>query len=294
MIEMIVVIVITGILGGIVAVFIKAPIQGYLDSSRRAEMTDIADIALRRIGRDLRLALPNSLNLSTTTCPSGTGSCEFLEFIPTTGGGRYRNSASASAVTGEIVDPLDFGVVDTSFEVLATSSAMPTVSAGDQIVVYSMGIASAVAYSGNTLASDIRRTVTSVAGNIISLSSTAPLPFSSCITDPASGNVVGGCRFHVVQTPVSYVCDKTAGKLTRYWGYPIQATQPFTLASLQAVNAGAVLATNVSVCHFDYQTSVAQSFGLLTLRLTISELNTNTGQQENVSLYSATHVSNVP
>ena len=63
LVEMIVVIVITGIIAGVVAIFLRAPVQGYVDSARRAEMTDIADTALRRIGRDLRTAVPNSVRV---------------------------------------------------------------------------------------------------------------------------------------------------------------------------------------------------------------------------------------
>ena len=63
LVEMIIVIVITGIIGGMVAMFIRMPVQGYVDSARRAEMTDIADTALRRIGRDLRTAVPNSVRV---------------------------------------------------------------------------------------------------------------------------------------------------------------------------------------------------------------------------------------
>src|ERR1039457_5271215 len=89
LVEMIMVIVITGIIGGMVAVFLKAPIQQYMDVARRADMTDIADTALRRIGRDLRLALPNSVRVTTGACPvttanpGGAGTCSFLEFLPT-------------------------------------------------------------------------------------------------------------------------------------------------------------------------------------------------------------------
>jgi MSHA biogenesis protein MshO len=79
LIEAIMVIVITGILAGVVAVFITRPVQGYVDSVRRAELTDVADVALRRIGRDVRLALPNSLRVSGNSC---------IEFIMTKGGGR--------------------------------------------------------------------------------------------------------------------------------------------------------------------------------------------------------------
>ncbi|MDP1682827.1 MAG: prepilin-type N-terminal cleavage/methylation domain-containing protein, partial [Burkholderiales bacterium] len=53
LIEMVVVIVLTSILASVVAMFIRLPVQGYVDTARRAEMTDIADTALRRMGRDL-------------------------------------------------------------------------------------------------------------------------------------------------------------------------------------------------------------------------------------------------
>src|SRR5487761_2390867 len=88
LVEMIVVIVITGIIGGMVAIFIRAPVQGYVDSARRAEMTDIADTALRRLGRDLRTAVPNSVRVPV---PAGS---TYVEFMPTKDGGRYRVSAT--------------------------------------------------------------------------------------------------------------------------------------------------------------------------------------------------------
>ncbi|MFA6270798.1 MAG: type II secretion system protein, partial [Candidatus Paceibacterota bacterium] len=65
LVEAVVAIVITGILAGIVAVFIASPVQGYVDSVRRAELTDAADVALRRMMRDIRLALPNSLRVTS-------------------------------------------------------------------------------------------------------------------------------------------------------------------------------------------------------------------------------------
>lgn len=274
LVEMIVVIVITAIIGTVVAVFLRAPVQGYVDTARRAEMTDIADTALRRVSRDLRLALPNSVRV-TGAC-GGNTTC-FVEFIPTTGGGRYRDSTDALG-GGNI---LDFSIADTSFAVLG---AMPPVAAGDQIVVYNLGIAGADAYAGNN-----RRAVTGVAGNVISITSAAPLPFDSCQYD-AAGFVAGGCRFQVVQTPVTYACAPAAGgvggTLTRWQGYAIQAGQP---TALPAGGTASLLATNVSACAFSYDAFVvAQRSGLVTMHLTITE------QGESATLYNATHVSNVP
>src|SRR6185503_18991127 len=64
LIEMIMVIMITGILAAVSVVFLRGPVEGYVDVARRAELTDIADTALRRITRDLRTALPNSIRVT--------------------------------------------------------------------------------------------------------------------------------------------------------------------------------------------------------------------------------------
>ena len=275
LVEMIVVIVITGIIGGAVVIFLRSPVQGYVDSARRAEMTDIADTALRRVERDLRLALPNSVRV-TGTC---SAAC-YIEFIPTTGGGRYRDSTDNSG-GGNIFDfnPLD--PPTTQFDVLGN---MPPVAVGDQIVVYNLGIPGANAYSGNTAKTDNRRAVRGVAGKTISITSANQFPLSSCVYD-ASGFVVGGCRFQVVQTAVTYACDPVAGTLTRWQGYAILPTQPTALPS---GGASSIMATNVNSCNFTYAPGISQRSGLVTMHLTISE------QNENVILYGATHVNNVP
>ena len=70
LIEAIMVIVITGILAGMVAVFIRAPIDAYVDSARRADLTDVADTAVRRVARDIGAALPNGLRT-----PTGDNQC---------------------------------------------------------------------------------------------------------------------------------------------------------------------------------------------------------------------------
>jgi hypothetical protein len=79
--------------------------------------------------------------------------------------------------------------------------------------------------------------------------------------------------------------------LTRYWDYNILAGQPTTAAQLSAgvTAASAMLANHVSTCNFSYDLFVvAQRSGLVTMNLGITENN------ETVTLYSATHVSNVP
>ncbi len=272
LVEMIVVIVITGILGGIVAVFLKAPIQQYFDVARRADMADIADTALRRIGRDVRLSLPNSMRVSGSVSGTGSGSCNgseicYLEFLPTSGGGRYRSGSGGNA--------LNFSAADSSFDVLGGMPAGFVFAAGDRVAVYNLGIGGADAYaSDNTAAINVGGS----SSTNIQLSVAQLFPFES-----------PGARFDIINSPVSYVCNPAAGNLTRVSGYAIAATQP-----TGALPAGTLIARNVSACSFSYDASVvAQRSGLVTMSLSITELNPSAGN-ETITLYSATHVNNLP
>ena len=296
LVEMIVVMVITGIIGGMVAMFIRAPVEGYVDSARRAEMTDVADTAVRRISRDLRLALPNSVRVT----PGGL----FLEFIPTTSGGRYRSVAAGGAGACAAVpgnsegDALSFAFADTCFETIGPLPA-PLPAIGDQVVVYNLGIPGADAYAGNALAAHNRRTITAVGANSISIAPAIPFPLDACQLNVLTGGAIA-CRFQVVNTPVTYVCAPAAGgvggTLTRYWGYAITAGQPATVAALLALPGvnQALIANNVGLlagggCNFTYNPNVvAQRMGIVTMALSLTQAG------ESVSLFSATHVSNVP
>lgn len=232
LIEAIIVIVLTGILAAAVAVFLRAPVQAYLDVARRAELTDIADTALRRIGRDLHQALPNSIRV--------TAGNTAIEFIPVKTAGRYREALTNTG-TG---DPLDFSnPSDSSFDVIG-----PTVDIedGDFIVVYNLGITGDDAYAGSN------RRMESAFGTGLSVVNFlgGQFPFSS----PAR-------RFHVVDTPASYIC--AGGVLTRYWNYNFGVTPP-------AGNSG-VLASNVSGCRFTYEAGVTAQNGIVTLELAITK-----------------------
>lgn len=251
MIEAVMVIAITGIIASMVAVFIATPVKGYFDSARRAELTDTADTAIRRISRDVHLALPNSVRLVTP---------QVMEFLQTSTGGRY-------SVDG--ADPLDFAnPTDTTFNVLGPAV---TLAAGDQIVIYNLGIAGADAYVGNN-----RRAYNGAGGTVttVPIISTSAFPLDS-----------PGHRFHVVDTPVTYICDLGAGTLTRYWGYLIVDPQPNPPAG---GTPSALLAKNVSNCTFTYTQGVTERSGLVSIQLAITQDN------ETVNLYHAVQVSNVP
>lgn len=275
LIEAIVAIVITGIVAGIVAVFIAKPVEGYADSVRRAELTDVADVALRRMTRDVRLALPNSLR----TVANG------FEFVMTKSGGRYRADGDGSTC-GNFLYTTDVdctpGVETASeldFDVLGP---MPSITGGDRIVVYNLGAgyAPADAYAGGNVAT--------VSGAVAITANPVPLvanPFpaqSPPLPSPAS-------RFQVVGSAdlvVRYTCS--GGVLTRYAGCTLAT--PSVCGGAGAVLAGSVTAEPKATCTIDYASAATGRNGLLLVRLTL----TDTPSGESATLVQQIHVDNAP
>lgn len=267
LLEAVVVIMLTGIVGVMVSSFIRQPVDAYVDQTRRAELTDAADGALRRIARELRGALPNSVRVTT----DATGS--YLEFLPVRSAGRYR----AALTTAGGGDMLDFASTsDGSFDVLG-----PPVSAssGDQLVVYNLGLPGADAYEGSS-----RRALTTTGASLTNIGYTVggtQFPYAS-----------PNQRFQIVSTPVSFGCTPVAGgggSLRRYSGYSLAATQPAagTLAGLSGAN-NALLTTFVSACAFSYSNSSTTRSGVVTLRLTL------TSGGESITLLQQVQVENSP
>jgi MSHA biogenesis protein MshO len=252
--EAIMVIVITGIVASMVAVFIQKPVQGFFDTARRAALVDAADTVLRRISRDVREALPNSVRVSGGTA---------LEFLHMRAAGRYREQVAP----GLLGNPLDFSIADTSFDVLGPPVS---VQSGDSIVVYNLGIAGASAYEGTSTSRRVAAAPFGASLANVAITSGTAFPFAS----PAK-------RFQVIDTPVSYVCSGT--QMLRYSGYAIAVTQPVPPAG-----TGALIASKISVCSFAYASGPSEREALVTLSLAL----TDTG--ETVSLIYQIHVNNAP
>ena len=274
LIELIIVIVITGILAGMVAIFIKAPIEQYIGIANRAEMSDIADTALRRIGRDIRTAVPNSVRLSND---------KTIEFLPTKTGGRYRANPALSGTVqcgGTLAeDILDFTIADSCFEIIGLPIDF---SAGDYIVIGSIQ-SDAIPPYDQTAAGVLRAVAAGVAQTKVTLS--APnLQF------PAFASLESQ-RFQVISgsdQAVTYACENIGtvngngvGTLKRYWHYGFN--QPITSAS----GFSALLADKISACSITYN-NINQRNGLVAISLTI------TRDGESIGLYHQIHVNNMP
>jgi MSHA biogenesis protein MshO len=264
LIEAIVAMVLTGILAGIVMTFMVKPVQSYFDSVSRAELTDAADVALRRITRDVRRALPNSLRQTSATS---------FEFILTKAGGRYRDQGDGS--TGG--DFLSYtSVADTTFDVLGPVPANPAIAVGDFIVIlnYGPGNPPVDAYTGGN-----RATVQGIVGNVITLTAN---PFAAQVPPLPSPDA----RFQVVGSSdlvVRYTCPG-GGALTRYAGCSLAT--PSVCAGSGAVLAGS--GTTTAACSIEYTANATGRNGLLYVQLTL------TSGTERVVLSQQIHVDNTP
>ncbi|MCX7193494.1 MAG: type II secretion system protein [Proteobacteria bacterium] len=278
-IEMVMVIVITGIIGSMVAVFLKWPVQQYIDLARRAELTDIADTAFFHLAGDISTAVPNSVRVA------GCGTTPCIEFLPTRDVGRYRALTDQTIPASAVGDILDFTLADSSFDVIGTPVNF---AAGDYIVVGNTQSDGAPAYD-TTAALGVLRAYAGAAGlqSKVTITPTQFPAFAQLATQ----------RFDVVDgtlQAVTYACEGTLGtldankngqaSLVKHWGYGFNKVQaaPASLAGSRAV-----LADKVSGCVIDYAVA-NQRLGLLGVRLTL------TSGGESVSLYQEIHVSNAP
>jgi MSHA biogenesis protein MshO len=290
LIEAILSIVLIGIVGGIVAVFIQAPIQGYADSVARADISDQADLALRRIARDVRLALPNSIRVNA----DGNA----VEFLMTKAGGRYLSAEDQ--LTG--VPALDFvDAANRQFMVVGPTSTLRRQIAGsDYVVVNNLGADPASAWvdessKGNFIQANrnIAQVESVDAGDgkpespfLITLKDN---PFAVQTPSMPSPDQ----RFQLVEGAVSYVCARDANgvlALTRQSGYLLTAQQ--NVPPLHVPNI-ALVASNLSECRqvFTFVNSGARLGSMLVMAL---DLRARNAGDQGIRLVHQVHVDNTP
>lgn len=272
LVELIIVIVIIGIIGGVLAIQLVPAIQSYLLVRQRASLTHQADTALRRIVTEVRSAVPNSLRLGSAAC---------LELVPTRDGGRYRTAPDVE-VPGAAW--LDHAQGSTTFDVLTPFSDAPR--AGDVIVV------------GNQNPDDVHNgrftgTVSAVAPHSEPKLGEARITLAQPMQAPP-GYEAG--RFTVVPGDarvVTYLCSNPGldqdgtgtGVLLRMTDSAFHASPSCT-----NTNNGAILAARVAACAFTYSPNqgATQESGYAQLQLTLSD------KGEPVTLTVGAHVDNVP
>lgn len=283
LVELVVVMLLSAVLATVVMQFITAPIDVYVDQSRRARLVDAAETVMQRLAADVRLAVPNSIRVGCG------GRC--IELLRAVTGGRYRALPPG--------DPLSFlpGDLDTRFETLGllnhaatiVTSADPDACAEGRascLVIYNTGFSGSDVWAGDNSA-----TVTSVGVGPPAVVEFDNSRFAGGQTAfPATSP---GQRFYITDSAVSFLCDAAGGEIRRYWGYTRRAAHGDvdTHAELVALSnpaEHALLADRVAACQFTYAPGTPTRNAVLTIRLALAEAG------ETVTLLEQVSVSNLP
>ena len=287
MVELVTVMALTGILAAGLGNLLQHPMNGYADVSRRAALVAAADVAVGRLARDLRAALPNSVR----TGASGNA----IEFLHTIAGARYRrepgiNDPGGASETDHTSDQdwLSFGG-DQRWNILGRFSspqipygtALPT---GSRIAIYPTGTGLwAEAATGTNPAA------------------LSPAALSITVFDDGDEDQIrlsGAHRFshesparrlYVVDSPVSFVCDLGDNALFRIDGYAAASVQPTDRSAAPlSLGSSARMSDHVESCRFGYVAGTASRAGIVTIEIVLEE------EGERVRLLQQVQIGNAP
>ena len=282
--ELVIVMVISSIVAGMLNSFIRRPMEAYRDMERRATLVDVAESALRRMARDVRASLPNSLRVS--------GDQLSLEILHLGEGARYREDPGTNPSTSEdhtaASDWLSFSG-DTQFNILGRLTHLDpnygqALAAGTRLAIYntSANVYADAATSANPGVITPAATTITVTDDTDEDKITLSSSFEFLLRSPRQ-------KVYVIDTPVSYICDLAGETITRYGSYSINAAQPTDPGIAPLSTAASALVTNrVGACEFTYDPGTPTRGGLLTIALTLSEAG------EQIRLFQQVHVNNTP
>ena len=277
LIELVITMTIIVIVAGFAASFIGSPVLGFTDQVRRAELVDSAESSLRRMGRDIRRALPNSIRTTSS------GSITALEILSVVEGVRYRTSPPPGNVNAR----LTFNAADAAFNSIGTFSAItkPFSSTTHYLSVYNVGVAGANAYELSN--------VITPAGTQIDIDAAAEAGEDNVQLSPSFQFAYPSPRqrIYLVDTPVTFLCDTATGELTRYAGYSIatdQADRDTDVELLAAGGVAALMSDNLTACAFVFTPGEAQRAGLLSMSLNVAQAG------ETIFLLQQVHVHSAP
>jgi MSHA biogenesis protein MshO len=236
LVELLVSITLLSLLAVAVVPMLQLPLRAYLDATRRAELSAELDASAAKLRDDLAQALPNSVRVRQV------GSNWYLEYLQVRAIGRYRSADALPATPplcpatcsgGSARDTLQFGAPDSCFATLGPLQGATAAAGSDYVVI-------------NPWAGNVYLGGAGANGWKTRLQGLTPVAGGSCVRMTANSFAMAPSnqRVYLVAQPVSYVCNPSAGSLTRVWGYAISAVQPVAFGGA----ASAPLATQVSNC----------------------------------------------
>lgn len=281
LIELILVIALSAVVAVMITTVLSRPLEGFAAQGSRAELVDQAALALDRMARDIRRAVPNSVRVDKHTNHT-------LEFLNARHGGRYLPNrldgeglhfalGTADECTAPGNDCQTFRVMepDLTIEDVRWLVVYNTGAESDGSPVRGSNLwAAADATTGRhvitpqgssfSAMSDVRSTLITV---------TAPSgSFAFAFSSPQR-------RFYLADEVVGYRCDLLNRRLLRFTR--VSLTPAF------AADVSHVVVDNVSDCRFSYQPGSQHRAGLVGLALRLTD-------GESIELFRQVQVDNAP
>ncbi len=211
LIELIVVIVLLGVIAAMTTRFFGDTVQGYVDTSLRDSLTRTGRVAIERVNRELRNAVPNTIRVS--------GAC--IEYLPMLASASYQDQAITYVATGTNSAPLPVNGMSAPSNLLDVFNLNFTPAAGSFVIVYPYGPGGNAgdpyrAQNPGPLASFASfNTATALPAGVRRIQTTAAHRFLR--QSPQR-------RLFIAGSPVSFCISGT--RLIRYSGYLMTAAQP--------------------------------------------------------------------
>lgn len=271
LVELIMVIALAGIVAVMISTVMSRPLQGFADQSRRAELTDLAAMALNRMARDIRLAVPNSVRLTGTTQ---------LELLAISEAGRYR--ANQWEENGARYDPPrcpDSG--GCSIPILSPGMDKDEVEKARWMVIYNTEQLIGNNDAPAVITRDDVRFELGCTPDEPCLELSGAADFSFEYASPQH-------RFYLVRDVLGYRCENPGTDANGDGRGRILRGVFDTLSGAYSYTGAALVVDSVSGCSFTYTPGTNTRNGLVTLHLSLTKGG------ETISLLQQVHVDNAP
>ena len=277
LVEIIIVIAIMGIIGGLASLIIGRSLDSYAALERREHLQTSIRLAVERISRELRNALPNSICVNNGgACINGSGS-QFY-FIPVRDSGRYQDRPGVYTSPPPIQRNRLPVIPQSSdrFDVLSTNIANPLDAViDDRVAVYNINNID-IYNPGN----NIRHQISAIVPIDIDGDANPDTIQIQFAANESFANHSPSRRFHIIDNAQQVTLFSLVGN---------QLFRDTT--TLNAPNAAVdpkLLMQNVQACTFTFTPGTQQRAGLLRINITVAE------QAETIQVIHDAHVYNTP
>jgi MSHA biogenesis protein MshO len=270
LIELIMTIVLLGIIGGVLAPVIQNSVAIYAAERSRAALVQKGRLALERIAREVREAVPNSLSVINDGAGNPTG----IEFLQISSGGRYIDLIDNFGLTA-FTDPLkkfDSSVAMTQLYSLGTGQ---TATPGDLLIIGNVSPANLIA--GTTVVSLANPSVTPTVPGIDGATTTGEILNFAPFTFPGGSP---GRRYFIANT--NYEIGLLAGTIRWHTGAGLTGYD----TGMDWVATDPILVDGVTVLTFTFSPGAATGVAVLSMTLSLTD------GSETITLYQEVQIRN--